>query len=323
MVRHDPLVNNTLKKKARRRLDPTKKSLRMDEVKRAIQRSGYPLELRLVKQLKDAGLVASTGDRISFGDHSREIDVVGSIRELRELSLSSGKPLNVVVNVQLLIEAKGLERGAAFVALTTTGAPPPHILTQYRYYWGGMPSFGVVHPVEAEALRLFAGAGREAFLALCQGTVAFQWTLARRKKDGDPFADQDENFSRGIDNIVRAAFVGTVRNAHQTRTPDCLHVDIAVPVLALATRLMVYDTITESLVRASRVMLARQFEVAPGRNQRRLLDIVTEEEVASFADSYRRAAVDLADRLAKMGDALLATAESQAQLNAQKMLDGA
>jgi hypothetical protein len=253
---------------------------------------------------------------------AREIDVVGEINEVRQLKLSNNERGHLSLTVRLLIEAKGLERGAAFVALTTGNGMPLDDLVTYRTYWGGAPSFGITEPIGGVAAHRFAAVAKRAFADLCGAKVAYQWTLGRRRRDGEPFADQEENFGKALDCIVRAAHAETARQSKEIKLPPVTHVTISVPVLALATRLLVYNADTETLSPIDRMMLVRGFDVGVGTGIR-LVDLVTEGAIPSFLEKYQAAAALLATDLAEAGDLVLATAREQVNRRATQLLENA
>lgn len=87
-------------------------ALEEHEILDALGASGYPLEVRLLRAFSDGGMDPIIGFRIASGPtESREVDIIAQLT--RNIPVGAERVLRVTL--RLLVEAKAMEPGSAFV----------------------------------------------------------------------------------------------------------------------------------------------------------------------------------------------------------------
>jgi len=286
-----------------------------DEILDALAASGYPLEIRLMKAFSEGGMDPIIGFRVpGNGPESREIDIIAHFS--KNLAIGDGRVFTVTL--RLLIEAKSLEPGAAFLGFPWS-RPSDHELRVGRARFGGSPTYRVLDAYEEDnGSILGAGGLAEAFDALNAGPVCAQWAVVRRTKSGAeqrPVASHDDPFWRGIDGVVRASSILMTEHSTYTRWPkDSFQILFELPVLIVATpHLWLHDAtapVASSLSRTPSLLLTRMFQVE-ARVEPRLVDIVSENAVPDFISACRSTIRELEKRLKRHAPTLADIAQRQ------------
>jgi hypothetical protein len=291
-------------------LDPLSES----EIRDGLNASGYPLEIRLLKAFSDGGMDPIIGFRVNDGEgSSREIDILANFTHA--FGIGDGKVVNL--QLRLLVEAKSLEPGAAFVGFPWQ-RPSDHNLRVNRMHFGGMPSNRAVPELDRDGdVILGPGGLSDAFDAMNAAPVCVQWAVARRTKAGSEqrtVASHDASFWEGIDGVVRSSHDMMVDHS-MCRWPAEAHLMLfEMPVLVVATpTLWLYDAVAPQkapLASTPSLILARTFEL-PDRTEHRLVDVVTEVGVPSFIEACRKTFEDLKARVSTHAEALVQIAKKQ------------
>jgi hypothetical protein len=289
--------------------------LEQEEILAALAASGYPLEIRLLRAFTDGGMDPIIGFRVSdLPGESREIDLIAHFT--RSVPVSGGYVIQVAL--RLLIEAKSLEPGAAFVGFPWT-RPSDHDLRVGRARFGGAPSYRVDRRLEQDDQTVVGPGGLgEAFDSMNASPTCVQWAVARRTKPGQEqrtIATHDDIFWQGIDGIVRSSH--TLMTEHSTHPwpKDVRLIVFEMPVLVVGTtNLWVFDatnpTPASALTSASRITLTRMFQVGPVV-QDRLVDVVSEGGVPEFIEACRVTIDELEKRVGRHAAALIGLAQRQ------------
>lgn len=294
-----------------------------EEVLDALKASGFPLEIRLLKLFEQHGMFPMIGARMpQLVGPTREIDLL--VVHGKNVQVDAGPMISV--SLRLLVEAKSLEPAAGFVGFEVT-RPQEQALQVARARFGGAPSNRIFSALVRDGgFAVGPGGLAEAFDPMNKGPVCVQWAVTRRKTSGGDqhcFADHEHSFWDDIDGTVRSshalmrdatismqrAYSGSAKSAVRQ-----LHIMFDLPVLILATpHLWLFDATNPSqLSRCASVLLLRQFEVE-NRVDYRLVDVVTEAAVPDFIEACRATLGELAARVHRHANEMLAVAERQVQ----------
>jgi hypothetical protein len=271
------------------------------EIKEAMARSGYPLEVRLWKRLLQEDYPREKRVRASFnprfvvdGDGTRrEVDLEADFQTWEPEPDGRSEGISRTVFLRLLIEAKGMAEDAAFVGLKSPFEPPsdPKFTQITRCYFSGYPSCNVLSEALAGANAVINSPLLECMGPLLEGAnPSVQWALVRRAKDGKihPVADHDQKFQDGLDTLVRAA-AGREQD-HTRRSHNRPHLTMALSLTALVVpndRLYEIDIATNEVMATPWLTLHRGFEVR-GAVQDRIVDVFEERALPAMIERYWR-----------------------------------
>jgi len=282
------------------------------ELLTALGSSGYPLEIRLLKAFRDGGMDPIIGFRIpGQASESREIDIIAHFT--RHISLGDGRVFRVTL--RLVMEAKSLEPGAAFVGFPWE-RPTDHELRVGRARFGGALSYRVLPKFEDDQGAVIAPGGlAEAFDPLNSGPVCVQWCVVRRTKPGKEqrvFADHDGAFWKGMDGVVRATQDLMVEHSTHSWPREALLILFEMPVLVVAApQLWLHDaTGTNPPTSVPSLILSRMFQL-DDRVDHRLVDVVSEGAVPAFIEACSRTIDMLEERLRGKAGVLAEIADQQ------------
>jgi len=301
-------------------LDPLTES----EIVDAVAASGYPLEIRLLKAFTDGGMDPTIGFRVSSAPgESREIDILASLIE----HVAPGDGRLITIQLRLVIEAKSLEPGAAFIGFPWN-QPTTHEMRVHRMHFGGLPSNRVIRELRRDSDTINGAGGlSEAFDALNDATVCVQWSVARRTKPGNeqrPIANHDDSFWQGLDGTVRAAHTLMLEHSTYKWTPTNYLVIFELPVLAVATpNLWLLDATAPSqpppLQPVQHLILGRMFQLEE-HVEYRLVDVVSEAGVPALITACKSVITELKSRVAANAYALMSIGDQQrADLDALRL----
>ena len=118
-----------------------------EEIVRAVENAGYPLELRISRALKKRGFEPAMPFRSRFDDHTgtREIDLLASLRYDLPFE-EAGQKCRASFALRLFIQAKRLHQGL-IVGLRGPGRTKGE-LRLLRATMGGLPSWGLGSDVD-------------------------------------------------------------------------------------------------------------------------------------------------------------------------------
>jgi hypothetical protein len=286
------------------------------EILDAVGASGYPLEIRLLKAFTDGGMDPTIGFRVSSAPgESREIDILASLIE--HVAPGNGKLINITL--RLVIEAKSLEPGAAFIGFPWN-RPTPHEMRVHRMHFGGLPSNRVIRELRRDSDAINGAGGlSEAFDALNVAPVCVQWSVARRTKQGGgeqrPIATHDDPFWKGLDGTVRAAHALMHEHSTYKWSPTNYLVIFELPVLAIATPgLWLLDATNPShsppLRQTQHLILGRMFQLEE-HVEYRFVDVVTEGGVPALIAGCKSVITELKLRVAANAEALMSIGDQQ------------
>lgn len=292
-------------------------ALEEEEILGALAASGYPLEIRLLRAFSDGGMDPIIGFRIASGPtESREVDIIAHFT--RNIPVGDGRVLRVTL--RLLVEAKSMEPGSAFVGFPWK-RPTEHELRVGRARFGGLPSYRIVRGFDQPNDVVIGKDGiADAFDPLNEAPVCVQWATVRRTKSGNeqrPVATHDDSFWDDIDGVVRASRAMMVSHTTHPWPKGTLMMLFEVPVLVVATpQLWLHEPAAtpppsgSNLTSTHRLVLDRMFQLDHGVEQR-LVDVVTEAGLPAFIESCRKTVEALEARVQRHAGALIEAAESQ------------
>jgi hypothetical protein len=285
-----------------------------DQIKGALQHSGFPLEIRLLQAFHEAGFDPVIGHRFIPGDgeKSAEVDVMAY----------AGAPLanhKGSVHLKAMIEAKQLPERKVFVGLKWK-QPVPHEMRSMRIRFSGRPTCRVLceGPNGQELVQIMLGPPgpiAEALDPLNEPIVCHHWCYVQDDSKFEFVAEQDDRHLDSFSKLIRVVtWLEEDTAAVFARRPsgELLRVQILSPTIVLGTpHLYIYDPLQpETLEKASSIILHQMHE-AGGKVHGRYVDVVTEDGLPEFIDRYRRAAARLQVACDKHIGALLEITEKQ------------
>lgn len=296
------------------------------EIHAALQTSGFPLEMRLMKFLHDRRMQPEIGLRVQIDDEgtTREVDLLAKAFVARRYKVTSSAetPTSRILSVllQMVIEAKSLEPGAAFVGFHWRGSPPENLRTS-RTRFGGTPALDEMDEKGPFKFLFEPGGVATALDGLNHTPVCIQWAVIRRTKPGSEqksYADHDESFWKGMDTIVRAS--RTIRSIHTHSKLEENHslLAFANPTMVIGTpHLFLYDVIGRTLARTPRLIVKRAFDVGDISDEY-VVDVVTEDGMGELVDAYQETAKDVLRAAAKHRDQIHELGRQQRE---QRLID--
>jgi len=267
--------------------------LKEEQILSAIRRSGFPLEIRLLKAFTDAGFDPSIGMRLipKEGEKSAEVDLMARCGG----SLPSGRAL---LYLTAMIEAKQLGKRMNFVGFKWQ-RPDAHSMRAMRIRFSGTPTCRVLprKPDDQGLVQLMLGGAdpiAAALDTLNEPAICPHWAYVRETKNEHHIeARKDDDVRESFTKLVRvttsleqnnASFLG--RNPGSP--PTLLMLQVLLPTIILATpHLYLYDALTQTLEQTDSLILQEMHEFE-GVVYARYIDVITESALPKFMDRYRR-----------------------------------
>jgi len=281
-----------------------KAPLTHQDIKYAINASGYPLEVELFHYLAKEGLDPILGFRTALvdGGPTKEIDL---ITHLGKHTVEDG--LFASVAVRTYIGVRRLHAPSAFIGVV--GAPPtPHEYRVTRTHFStALPSAGYLAGLgDGGLMQLLHGGSRpnDWMDPLIEAPACVHWAVVERTKDG-PWAGGDKQIWEDIDLVVRASHhMGREAAEYRVSQP---HARSAFPspdirydfvMLLLDTpSLYLYDPQTSALSECQWLALHRLFEVGSNQLASRVVDIVTKPGLAQYIAALKQVVPAISERL--------------------------
>jgi hypothetical protein len=265
------------------------------DVLSALNRSGYPLEIRLWKVLNEVPHARTMfNPRVAVGPDGarREVDLVTNFYEWAPHDKGTGEGLDYKAFIRLLLEAKGMARDEAFVGLRLKGRDPEaeEPFNGFpRCYLAGYPSSRVLRRADAGTNTIMNTSVPDCMAPLHDGAnVCVQW--ATIKQSGNPRVSQPANHDplvhEALDTLVQAA-----RNFETYYTRVVLkrpRLTVVASLTALVVpndRLFEVDIDTQEVRPTSWLILRRPFEVEE-MVEDRLIDVFEERALPAMIERY-------------------------------------
>lgn len=304
------------KSKSGQRHDPDAQ-IQQAEIERAVARSGYPLEIRLLEIFEAANMRPQIGTLVRSGEMSRtkdnlstrEIDIVANLSHRLPLGPATEKGQDAIhATFSVVVAAKNLAPSAALVGFKWRGVPKKE-LQLLRCQVGGAPTTVLDGYPEANQITFADGGLSDAFAPLADVPVCVQWAIARRD---DPM-EQEKRYWRDLDVLVRTEWTNAV-----AATLGCLGgrgpakvLLFQLPVLVVATKtLQVYGALENKYEQLDWFVLRRTFDLGD-RMGERLVDVVTESGLPKLIDASKRTMAGIIERISARSDEIASIATAQ------------
>jgi hypothetical protein len=260
-----------------------------NEIKEALEGSGYPLELRVFAELKELGMDPVFGQRVRIDESPRtkELDILAS----KEVMFSQPeRQRSARASLRLFVQVKRFPEGA--IVGFVSEPPSESELRSLRSRVAGLPSCGV-HPADTGAAAALLAPIVAAFEPLNEGPFCSQWAVVRRSRSGGakpPFAcDHEDGAFEDMATLVQAGLLAAreyttfrLTNPDANPLPD-LH--FYLPTLVVSGPAFVYDVASRDLREVDRFLLLVAID-AMGVPQRGLIDVVSAGALRSLVARY-------------------------------------
>lgn len=279
-----------------------------DEVRQAIESSGYPLEIRVAHALATRGyfdVIPSWDYRDDRTGESREIDVAA----LRFFDVSSGGNRQQSLTLHLLIECK---RSPAFVIYS---AHPPTILTRDSDPMS-LSYFGRPGMMWREHKEGWSGTNIVDHLEL--GTLRWKWPDCVGSHYAFVHTTKDQNrpnskklpraqFKAGDEEFYHKKLLGLLKGAYIYREPyvglrvfegpGLVQPHFLIPILVMDADLYEYDVANASLRPITRGSLCRSYRGEFSARFR--IDVVQEQELGAYLEDLEQDFSSIASQIGK------------------------
>lgn len=304
-----PAFSNNTKKKQKPALEPgidASTPLDENDIKAALEASGYPVEMKLAQLLAASGWSPVQGHlcKVADDDSRREIDLLASRSRHLRGALVDGTYESVDYSIRLMMGVKKLHQPSWFVGILGEQLDRMNRRNLRIQALGGLPSHAVIRAVDTSLLpsmlitddQLGCAFDFDEGVPLCS-----HYAIARRKaKTFEPWADggSDEpgKGERYYDDI-RTTSLARFFEARDwaafllTRRPkNMAYLSVHQPVLVIETpRLYVYEPITGTLRPTDRLALRTMFEAVRGLPPvPGIVDVMTPAGVHGYLEDVAR-----------------------------------
>jgi hypothetical protein len=300
--------------------DLSRAPLSEEEIKGAIEASGYPLEVVVWKEFLEAKFNADLGVRMqvreaSTGTFTADVDVVASL-SLSVARAADGEEEAATrtsqvrwikslgrVEVGALVQCKKLHKPRRFAGIVPVTQPSPSQQRAYRARIGGVPHFGVFdeQPVSYGKFFLQSSEFGAALDVLQSPVVCVHSALVSRDGKHNPKADRDHGVWSDLETLALAEdhaareLTLTILEAKDTVALPAMR--LLVPVLVLDTpTLVVYNPLATSLSQFDRFTLRHASEIR-GKAASRYIEVTTLAALPSLIEQLRKVAEGMAAEL--------------------------
>jgi hypothetical protein len=298
-----------------------------DEVKKAIESSGYPLEIRVAHVLATRdylSVIPSWDYRDDRTGEPREIDVVAS----RPFDVGTRGTHRQPVMVHLLIECK---RSPAFVIYS---AHPPTILTRdsdllSHSYFG--------RPRSLWRKRETGFFGTDIVEHLKLGTLRWKWpdcvgihyafvqTTKEQPKPDRKKTPPRPQFKLGDEEFYNKKLLGLLKGAYMycqqyvgsstSEGANLVQPRFVIPILVMDADLYEYDVASASLRNIARGALCRSYQGEFSASFR--IDVVQEQELVAYLEDLERDFSSLASQIGKQYSSWERALEHETEMSAK------
>jgi hypothetical protein len=263
-----------------------------EDVREIVHYSGYPLEMRTVRALQEAGVSAAHGQRVRLpnGD-SREVDVVGQ--------LTTGESCPGTARFVLMLQTKVFHAPRTFVGFYLHDRMPA--ISPLRCRLAGVPTWPI-REGDVRPTGLFEADGAEqSFLdVLNPSHVCVQWGVAEHHNQLgmqlqhlDSVYDDLESLARCSRALrMRARRRAVVRNDVPT-SPDF---SVFFPTLVLAAPSLYVVDVAENVQAVEWCTLVLQMDL-DGFREQTAIDVVTEAALPRLLARHKTALASLEARI--------------------------
>jgi hypothetical protein len=290
--------------------DPKLGPLTHDEIKNALEKSGYPFELKLFDAFCKAGMTPALGarfhSRASKEDEasSHEIDIIARV-DTHQVGFGQHSRASALA----LIDAKKLHEPSCLVGLLGV-QPTQHERRVMRSFFYGCPSFRVMTGRQEDYGHLFIGQEgvSESLDPLSAGPLCAHWARVRREPNGNIKAGGDGPEQDGYWQTIRTLVEVALWNERQSSEhAHSLGVDVGplpelnvyCPTLIVETpTLYLYQPLTGELTETNWFMLNVSLEVA-GSIHNRVVDVVSASGVSEMIERYKETGIRFDAALSK------------------------
>lgn len=281
--------------------------LTREEILTAIRASGYPFEVKLMRQFKDAGINAGVSvPRPTPGGEIKEVDVVA---QLSRHTTVQGALIQSELNV--FVAAKKLNPPRCFIGVLR-GEPALGEDCVRATLSGGVPCrISGIPGLDQLSVLLMNGGFFQAFQPLCGRPHLAHWAIGDRKEQKGPWADGDERFREDfatLPNVIeyecRLFAIGPLKG----RPGEALkpHLRFYAAALAVDTDVLhLYDPETDKVTEAHWATYGPHFG-RPG-----IIDVVSRHGVAELTQAYTAVADKLFESVVHHASVLDDLAKSQ------------
>lgn len=289
-----------------------------DDVRDALEKAGYPYELRLYEKFRELSFDPSLSQRFIPGEGEPSVEIDLMARWMGGLRDFAGH-----VHLTAVIEAKKLGSRKAFVGIRGE-QPSEHDYRVTRGRFTGRP-----HDQGSRAMVQLAFGGREeigrALDPLNAVPTCRHWAIVRDGTDKSvkpprevPMAERDDDLRNSLRALLAVStWLDEQHAIDPTRGSDrMLRITLHIPTLVICggdpgDRLFVYDAKTREAQPTRWLVLDEAYEIR-GRIEHRYVDVIVESEVDAMVDRYRRVGAALVEACNEKLDNLRALAEQQA-----------
>lgn len=278
------------KKRPRIETDP----IGIRELRGAIQKSGYPLEVELFHLFKDKGMATTLGTWLQIDDSPTAVAELDLVAYFRATTPLDGEKLTSYVTT-VFAEVKRLHAPAQFVGIL--GEQPASTTEALaRAHYAGLPSFG--HGVYPHAQPNVTGAIFTKAGAICDTSEPLHgaptcphWAIVRRNKKGnewEAFAKGDPEFYRDMQKLVAARAYWSEKIAKillsKKGSPPAIQF---IPLLLVVDtkKLFVYDPQDKTIRGVPRLVVQQTYQVGT-RTCQAAIDVVIPSEVPAMIERY-------------------------------------
>jgi hypothetical protein len=277
--------------------DMTTRQLDENQIREALEKSGYPLEIRLRKVFAEAGLNPKLGSlraTDAAGEELHEIDLtLERVHDVKMIGTTAD------VGIHAFVAAKKLPEGSALVGIV---ADDERLLEPVqRPSFAGDPAWPRPNS--------WSGSGRGALFTGTQGLVnalhgffhapicAIQTRVTMNENGSKVSAAGDAVYFKALSDTVRAIHFRDLRFTASMRRGGGVHIRYFHPALVVETNhLYVYSVHDRSLKSVPRFILVQEFDAKDGSAILRPIEIVRADGAQEFADRLHAAAEAFAER---------------------------
>lgn len=240
-------------------------ALTSNEIQDAIEASGYPVEIELLRELREARVQSALGVRYEVAPREfKEIDVSAHFYP----AVEDEEDVDVVFT--LLLEVKRLPIDTAFVGVMGHQMKGPAQLGHRLRLTGSITYDDVARePDVQDLLRREGDPFHECMRPFHGLPQCAHWAIARRKKDGQGvFASGDEHYFEDFSTLVRAReMLAAEGERDRLRRPEPTGALLSAVVVALvvdAPCLHLYNPMEKKLVQVPALSVFQSFDTAEG-----------------------------------------------------------
>ena len=298
-----------------------------DDTRQALEKSGYPLEVKLFKRLQDRNFDPTIGHRFTVAETSIEIDLLARKSTQSHTDDTGDTPRTTRAQLLAMMEVKNLPTDIRMVGVRSTEGPSQMANRGIRAKMEGFPSWHAHRDVPdgrntlTQLLVADGGLG-DAFDRL-DAPLCVHWAKVYFKREGNnflPWACGDDNWREQLVRLVQVS-ESILRNhtQHQlefqlTHGNSLLWVTFHVLALVVQTphALGLYDPDTGELSAHDWITYRRVFDVGRGELTTRVVDIVTADKgLDLLLDAIEGVATAMDARLGREVRTLAEAADAQ------------